>query len=505
MNNRIQEGLKACRRASAPLVVIITQDEPAVLRDIIASAGSEGLLVHDVIRGLTPARKPDESLLAAVCGDRDPSSYSPVEAVEGFAAKAQRGQTLVMVAADRNLERPENGIALMLNRDAMAASGARVVLLVSSWTPTAELGSDAYVINDAPPSYDERRASVERIARDAERSGVKLTDDERDFAARYTRGLSQFGVEQTVSLALSKSGLNRDLIREVWAQAVKSVKGLRVQGDGAIEVRFDDLAGNANIKDFCRDLANCRTRFDAILQLDEFEKLFGSAGKDLSGSTDTILKKFLTTFELRKWQGLILLGPPGTGKSALTSAMGELLGVPVIVGQPEDTKGGLVGDVERDSQRFVDTVDAMGGNILVVATSNEVTEVPDAFLRRFTHNTWFMDLPSREERLPAWNLYGKRYEIDRSIPGNEVPVNDQWYSMADIRNVSRTAYEFRKTLAQVMENYVPVARSRSRNVEQQRRAAVGNYISTSYPGKYRMPGDEPEITTAATGRRALEV
>lgn len=506
--NTFLTTLKSAERAGVPLVAATTMDAPATVDALVSHCnGSRVVLCHDVTRGLTAPREADRDLLAKVCGEREPVSLSPVEAIQEFTAKcsARSGAVLAMIAGDRNLERPETGIALMLARDELAAKGCRIILVCSNFTSPPELGSDVLLINDAPPSFDERLAICRKIGEGARMScsTLVLTDEDYDFAARYTRGLSRFATSQTFAMALRKDGLDRFAIRDVWAQAVRGVKGLSVAADPT-NPSLDSIKGNTNLKRFATQLLNGKDKIDAFFWVDEFEKLFANTAGDLSGASNVILKKFLTKMEQRKWRGMIIVGPPGTGKSMAATMLGAVGGVPTIAANPEDSKGGLVGDVERDCQRMLDTVDAMGGSIYCVATSNSMAEVPDALVRRFTDQVWFQDLPLRPERLPMWDMYRAEYGLGED-PGNETPADDRGYTGADIRNVCRNARNFDTTIAEVCANYVPSSRAAAGRITAMRRAAVGNFLSTSYPGVYRMPGDEPEPAAAPSATRRIDL
>jgi hypothetical protein len=153
---------------------------------------------------------------------------------------------------------------------------------------------------------------------------------------------------------------------------------------------------------------------------------------------------------------------------------------------------------------MLDTVDAMGGSIYCIATSNSMAEVPDALVRRFTDQVWFQDLPLRAERLPMWAMYRAEYGLGE-VPGNEVPSDDRGYTGADIRNVCRNARNFNRTIAEVCANYVPSSKAAATRIAAMRRAAVGNFLSTSYPGVYRMPGDEPEPAAASSTTRSINL
>jgi hypothetical protein len=490
------ESWKQVERAGVPIAAVTTADQPAIMRTMSAYAnGSKSLLVHDVTRGLTAPREADKNLLAKVVGSNDPISFDPVTAVQAFAAKATPGACLIMVAGDRNLERPESGIALMLARDELAAKGVRVLLLCTLWKSPAELGSDVFVIDDPLPDEPERMRLITAIEDSTRRSApdFKLTEDDRRYLVRYTRGLSAFSTQQTAATSLRKSGVDRAVAKNVWAQQIGSVKGLRVEADPEF-ASFDSICGNDNLKTFAVRRMNCVGGYDAILWLDEFEKLFGNS--DLSGASDIVLKKLLTKFEACKWQGMIIIGPPGTGKSMAATTFGAAAGIPTLGFTPEDAKGGLVGDTERDTARMLDTVSAMGGRIYVIATSNNMTKVPDALTRRFTDNVWFQDMPTRAERVQGWRMYKAIYKLDG--PGNEIPVDDRGFTLADIRNVCRSAMELSMTVSEVMVNYMPSSRAAADRIETLRRAAVGNFLSTSYPGPYRMPGDEPTPTESTT-------
>lgn len=488
------DDVKRARSRAIPLVAVRTADQPAALATLAALDAP--VVACDPVTGMRGANETGRAAAAAMLGDLDPSMAADTTTALTLAGQAPEDTLVVLLAGDRALAEPRPAVAALLLRDSYASTGRTLVSLGAGWTPAAELGSDVYVLDDPLPSADERRVAVTSLV---EGAGLPAVPAELDAAVQYTRGLSRFACDQTVALALNGKGLRLDVLAKVWREAIDRTPGLRVEASGEGS-SLEAIAGLDALKGHARRLTGGRARPDVVVWVDELEKVVaGATGAvaDSSGASQAVLGAILTAMEQSQAEGLIMVGPPGTGKSLSATTIGAAAGVPTIQLQPGRLKGSLVGQTEEQSERAMRVLAAMGGKAYWVATSNGLATVPPELLRRFTDGVWMVDLPDASERAALWAMYLARFELPASQA--PAPTSDVGYAGADVRNVCRTAWRDGVPVAEVMASYVPASRANQAGIESLRRQASGAYRSASYAGAYRLPAEEP--TAAPAGRK----
>ena len=105
------------------------------------------------------------------------------------------------------------------------------------------------------------------------------------------------------------------------------------QGDAC----FDDLGGLDALKSFCK--------------------------RALTRSNDRV-----------KAKGVMLLSPPGCGKSQICKALGNETGRPVILLDVGSLMGSLVGQTESRTREALKIIDAMGKSVCLLYTSDAADE-----------------------------------------------------------------------------------------------------------------------------------
>jgi hypothetical protein len=143
---------------------------------------------------------------------------------------------------------------------------------------------------------------------------------------------------------------------------------------------------------------------------------------------------------------VLLLSPPGCGKSQFCKALGREVDRPVLILDVGSLMGSLVGQSEERTRQALRVIDAMApcvvmidevekafsgvngsgdsgvssrmfgtflswlndheSDVFVVCTANDVSKLPPEFGRseRFD-GIFFLDLPGQEERAAIWNIY----------------------------------------------------------------------------------------------------
>ena len=166
-----------------------------------------------------------------------------------------------------------------------------------------------------------------------------------DAAAGLTRGEA----ENAFALSLVRHGkLDPDPLWELKARQLRSGGPLTLHRNGE---GFAALGGLNALKDFCR----------------------------------TALTNLHPVAEPK---GVLLLGPPGTGKSAFAKALGDEVGRPTLSLDIDGLMGSLVGQTEENTRRALATVEAMAPCVRAV--------------RRRTGEVAWPAAPAAGSRTAAW-------------------------------------------------------------------------------------------------------
>lgn len=300
-------------------------------------------------------------------------------------------------------------------------------------------------------------------------------------------GLTRYEAEGAFSQSLVRHGrLTPDALWELKSQALKK-SGLMALVRGTDD--FSTLGGLTSLKAFCKRLLLHRQREHSPVRP----------------------------------KGVLLLSPPGCGKSQFCKALGNETGRPTLILDVGALMGSLVGQTEERTRQALRTVEAMapcvvmidevekalggvasssqtdGGvsarmfgtllgwlndhesDVFVVCTANDVSKLPPEFSRaeRFD-GVFFLDLPGRAEKDAIWEIYRQQYGID---PQQRQPPDNQWTG-AEVKACCRLAALLDFPLAQAAQNVVPVATTSAESVERLRNWASGRCLSAEKPGMY---------------------
>ena len=333
------------------------------------------------------------------------------------------------------------------------------------------------------------RDQLLEIARGIATEGGELPEGrELDDVLDAAAGLTRYEAEGAYSLSLVRHGqLMPGAIWELKTQTLKKSGLLSLHRGGN---RFDSLGGLSVLKAFTRRAlvhrGRCRERV--------------------------------------KPRGVMLLSPPGCGKSEFCKTLGNEVGRPVLILDVGSLMGSLVGQSEERTRLALQTVDAMapcvlmidevekafagasggsGGDsgvssrmfgsflswlndhesdVFVVCTANDIQKLPPEFVRAERFDAvFFLDLPDRKQKDEIWALYLNRYGLDANEPR---PADDRWTG-AEIKSCCRLAALLDTPLVQAAENVVPVAVTSGESVERLRQWADGRCLSAEQLGMYR--------------------
>jgi hypothetical protein len=165
-----------------------------------------------------------------------------------------------------------------------------------------------------------------RVANSSASNGPQTGAGDPLAALRALPGLTRYEAEGAFALSLTRhNAIRPDVIWELKAQTLRKNNLLTLHRGGE---SFETLGGLANLKDFCR----------RALQ----------PGKRV------------------RPRGVLLLGVPGTGKSAFCKALGNETGRPTLTLDLGSLMGSLVGATEQNVRQALRIADAISPAILFV-------------------------------------------------------------------------------------------------------------------------------------------
>ena len=449
------------------------------------------LAVWDVDRGLHSYSGGDLGIEAA----------DPLTAVHSLRSFGQSDGTTLLVLKNFHRFLQSAEIVQAVYRAVIDGKATRSFVIVLSPTVVlpAELEKLFVTVEHLRPDREQLDAIARGIAtEEGELPAGQVLEDVLDAAA----GLTRLEAENAFSLSLVRHrSLQPSAIWEIKTETLKK-SGLLSLHRGSAD--FSSLGGLSALKAFTRR-ALLRSRISESLSA----------------------------------RGVMLLSPPGCGKSEFCKCLGKEVGRPVLMLDVGSLMGSLVGQSEERTRQALQTVDAMapcvlmidevekafsgatgGGSgdsgvssrmmgtfltwlndhesdVFVVCTANDVQKLPPEFSRaeRFD-GVFFIDLPEASQRQEIWGLYRSRYGIDQDEP---TPNDDRWTG-AEIKACCRLAALLDVPLSQAAENIVPVAVTSAESIERLRQWADGRCLSSDNAGLFRT-GNPPRKTRRQVSTR----
>jgi len=474
LSQRLAEYVRACFTG----LWIESHEHEDALAEIGRLCQSENwrLATWDIDRGL-------------LIGNQHPADggQDPLAAVRALSALAEPDGTalLVLVNFHRFLNSPEIVQSLVRQITAGKQNRAFVVILAPVVQIPVELEKLFVCLEHELPD----RTQLEEVAR-----GIADKPDELPEGAGLqalldaAAGLTRYEAEGAFSLSIVRRGrLAPEAIWELKSQMLKKSGLLQLHRGGE---RFSDLGGLESIKEFCRRALRPRATVNSAAQP----------------------------------RGILLLSPPGCGKSAISKALGNEMGRPTLILDIGALMGSLVGQTEQNIRQALKIADAMAPCVLMadeldkalsgvassgqtdsgvsarlfgtlltwlndhqtdvffVGTLNDVSKLPPEFSRaeRFD-GVFFVDLPGPREKQTIWQMYLDQYGLNSK---QQRPVDTDWTG-AEIRACCRLATLLEMPLLEAGKNIVPVAVTAAESVERLRNWASGRCLSADKPGIYR--------------------
>jgi len=505
------ESLKAARRTATPLVAVVTPDPGSTIQTI-RSAFEEGtapipLLRWDIGGGLMPLNKVAFETVSKMLNGAPPEDLPgmtgnpgaclnllknlPGEQVDAKDNITQRAPMVFFMNPQLFISTDNPDVPTIQGiwnlRDVFKADRRTLILLGTSMKLPSELAQDVIVFNEPTPN-DEALADI--INEQVSAVGVKLDDETKVQAVNCTRGLSAFVAEQITAMSVTENGLDLAALGDRQRAAIEQTRGLSV--DRGSE-DFSQIGGLEQFKRFGTQLLKSPRRPRVFVRIDELEKMLGGLGArggpgDNTGVTQDSLGVLLREMEDNDWAGLLAVGPPGSGKSLVSKALGNssnprVLSISMDMGAMKAGRVGASEGMIRDAMRVIKGVAGDGGAFFI-ATVNKLDAIPPELRRRFRLGIWFFDLPTAEEREAIWPIALKRYGID-SKKSKLSEVDDTNLTGSDIRNICDITSRLGCSLKEAFNFITPVAVSDPESIDQLRNLANGRFLSASKVGVYR--------------------
>ncbi len=449
------------------------------------------LAVWDIAQGLQ---------LPGQHGESDSATTDPLAAINTINALASPDSSALLVLQNfhKFLGSPE--IIQSLAQQIIQGKQNRtfVVVLSPLVSIPVELEKHFVVLEHELPD----REQLEEIARGiATEDGELPEGDELNHVLDAAAGLTRFEAEGAFSLSLVRHS-------QVEPSAIWELKSQMLKKSGLVSLHhgseaFDTLGGLDSLKHFC-------TR--AMRQQGQENPL-------------------------QRPRGVMLLSPPGCGKSQFAKSLGNETGRPTLILDVGSLMGSLVGQTESNIRQALSIADAMApcvlfadevekalagvassgqtdsgvsarlfgtfltwlndhtSDVFVVATCNDISKLPPEFSRaeRFD-GVFFLDLPGSAQKAAIWDIWLQAFELDA---GQAKPPTDQWTG-AEIRACCRLAALLDVPLVEAAQNVVPVAVTASESVERLRNWASGRCLDADNAGIYMRQGASPR-----KGRRSV--
>ena len=499
----IPELVEQATSVSTPLIAIATAD-PQATQDAIAKRleNNFGLIAWDIARGIIALNEKGKKAVAAL--GKDPTELTtPGEALI-VAGKLPADTILFFHMAHQYLDNEQVKQATWNLRDLNKANGRCLVMMGPFFTLPAELAQDVLLLDEPLPTESELAEIVITQYENARQTNSPpltvetFPDPDEKGLARIVdacRGLAAYPSEQTVAMALRKTGIDLD---DLWIRKkaiINNVKGLRII---ETELTFNDIGGNQTIKEYYQLFAGGRFCPTLFVWIDEIEKLFaGSSGTDTDGGiAKDALATFLTSFVQYKWTGKLLVGHPGTGKSLFAQIVAKTFNAICVNLDTGQTKGSLVSQSEEYIRKAFKTLYSMGGSLVhIIATCNQLDTLRPEMRRRFG-TPWYFEICTDIERESIWPICLRQRGLDLNLPR---PIDTGWTG-AEIDKCCETAQILSLDLLEAAKYIVPITQSDPESIQKLRNQASNRWLSASYPGPYR-----PETEKAPTGGRKIQL
>jgi hypothetical protein len=422
-------------------------------------------------------------------GQESPGNTDPLAAIRSINALAKPDSSALLVLP--NFHRLVQGAEVVQCLAHQISTGkqnrAFIIILSPIVQIPVELQTHFAVIEHDLPCRDQLQQIAEGIAT---QHGEMPQGAELEKLLDAAAGLTRFEAENAFSLSLVRHG-------KLTPPAVWELKTGMLKKSGLLTLHrgtesFADLGGLDALKSFCSRALSRRN-------------------------------------SLAKPRGILLLGVPGTGKSAFAKALGNETGRPTLVLDVGALMGSLVGSTEQNVRQTLRIADAMSpcilfcdeiekglsgvassgqtdsgvsarlfgslltwlsdheSDVFFIATANDITKLPPEFTRAERFDAiHFIDIPGAQEKSKIWPLYLSKFNLGDQA---EKRPRDQDWTGAEIRSCCRLAALLDVPLKEAAQHVVPVAVTASDSMGRLRTWASGRCLDATNGGIYNRAGE----------------
>jgi hypothetical protein len=473
---RITELVHACFTG----LYVESREPDEAIRDLtqLARAESWRLGIWDCDAGL---RFPCEQVPLP----NTPDTNDPLAVLRAAGEISNGASTTLLVLQNFHRFLGSTEILQAIQRQVSAGKHTRtfVVILAPVVNLPPEIEKQFLVIEHELPGREQLHEIATGIAQADELPAADELARVLDSAA----GLTRYEAEGAFSLSIVRHG-------RLDPACIWDVKGQQLKKSGLVSIHrgtesFQQLGGLENLKAFC----------------------LRAMRRQGEGSVSN------------RPRGVLLLSPPGCGKSQFAKALGNETGRPTVVLDVGALLGSLVGQSESNVRAALKLADAMApcvlfadevekslagatssgqtdsgvtarvfgslltwlndheSDVFFVGTCNDASKLPPEFARaeRFD-GVFFVDLPGRDQKDGIWSIYIQHYGLD----AKQARPDDANWTGAEIKSCCRLASLLDVPLIQAAQNVVPVAVTAGDKIESLRNWASGRCLSADRAGVY---------------------
>ena len=482
----LQERLAEYVRAAFTGIWIQSQEHDDALAEIarLCKQQNWSMAIWDIDRGLQVAGQETPG------GSGGSGLNDPLAAIRSINALAKKDSSALLVLPNfhRLIQSAEIVQCLAHQTSIGKQNRTFVVVLAPVVTIPIELQTQFAVIEHELPGRDQLQQIASGVATE---SGEMPDGEGLERLLDAAAGLTRFEAENAFSLSLVR---HCKLTPEaVWELKVGMLKKAGLLSLHRGSERFADLGGLEAVKSFCLRALGRRS-------------------------------------SIAKPRGILLLGVPGTGKSALAKALGNEMGRPTLTLDVGALMGSLVGATEQNVRQALRIADAMSPSILFcdeiekalsgvassgqtdsgvsarlfsslltwlsdhesdvffIATANDISKLPPEFVRAERFDAiYFLDIPGTAEKEKIWPIYLKMFGLSAQA---DARPNDRDWTGAEIRSCCRLAALLDLPLREAAQHVVPVAVTAADAMERLRTWASGRCLDASRGGVYNRAGGD---------------